>query len=79
MKFCDIMRINYNNGKDGIPRFSDKRLAERVVFAKLKVRNKFNKKKTEPKGKAEDGAYCPKEKVGQAWSYTKDITKEEDK
>ena len=31
------------------------------------------------KGKAEDGAYCPKEKVGQAWSYTKDVTKEEDK
>lgn len=29
------------------------------------------KKQKEPKGKAEDGSYCPKRKVGQSWAYTK--------
>lgn len=38
------------------------------------------KKQKEPKGKAEDGSYCPKKKAGQSWSYTKDrVEKENDR
>lgn len=38
------------------------------------------RKPKEPKGKAEDGSYCPKKKAGQSWSYTKDrVEKENDR
>lgn len=51
----------------------DKILGEMFFIAKMKERKKlFNRKSKEPKGKAEDGSYCPKRKFGQSWAYTKD-------
>ena len=38
------------------------------------------KKAKEPKGRAEDGSYCPKKKPGQSWSYIKDnVEKDNDR
>lgn len=44
------------------------------------IMKRKEKKQKEPKGKAEDGSYCPKKKAGQSWSYTKDrVEKENDR
>ena len=44
------------------------------------MKKRKERKPKEPKGKAEDGSYCPKKKAGQSWSYTKDrIEKENDR
>ncbi len=74
MKLYDIATFNYHHSadKNGVPHIDNHQLAEMVTFGKFKARKKFNRKIKEPKGKAEDGSYCPKEKVGQSWSYTKD-------
>lgn len=41
------------------------------MFCSL-LKKRKNKKTKEPKGKAEDGSYCPKKKAGQSWAYAKD-------
>jgi len=41
------------------------------------LKKRKNKKTKEPKGKAEDGSYCPKKKVGMSWAYNKETFKEE--
>lgn len=56
----------------------NKKLGEMFFVAKMKYRKKFNRNDKEPKGKAEDGAYCPKNKFGQSWAYTKDRVEKED-
>ena len=44
------------------------------------ITKRKERKPKEPKGKAEDGSYCPKKKAGQSWSYTKDrVEKENDR
>lgn len=55
----------------------DKKLGEMFFVAKMKERKKTKHGK-EPKGKAEDGSYCPKKKAGQSWAYTKDNTEKEE-
>lgn len=42
------------------------------------IMKRKEKKQKEPKGKAEDGSYCPKRKAGQSWSYTKDKSEKEE-
>lgn len=57
----------------------NKKLGEMFFVAKMKDRKKFNRNDKEPKGKAEDGSYCPKNKFGQSWAYTKEkVEKEND-
>lgn len=56
----------------------DKKLGEMLFVAKMKERKKSNRKIKEPKGKAEDGSYCPKSKFGQSWAYTKEKVEKED-
>ena len=59
------------NGESGIPL--------KTLMSWIKVMPQKRKTK-EPKGRAEDGSYCPKEKAGQSWSYTKDrVEKENDR
>jgi len=41
------------------------------LFWKAAERNANRRKLKEPKGKASDGEYCPKEKFGQSWAYAK--------
>lgn len=72
MKIFEIANLLY------VPK--DKKLGEMFFIAKMKERKKTNRKTKEPKGKAEDGSYCPKKKAGQSWSYTKDrVEKENDR
>ena len=49
---------------------------ERLVYKALS--RQVQKKNKEPKGKAEDGEYHPKEKYGQSWAHTKNKKEEED-
>lgn len=71
MKFYEVANLIYSA--------EDKVLGEMFFVSKMKMRRKFNRNRKEPKGKAEDGSYCPKEKSGQSWSYTKDrVEKEND-
>ena len=49
---------------------------ERLVYASLS--KQVRKKHKEPKGRAEDGAYCPKGKTGQSWAHVKNKKEEED-
>ena len=72
MKVYELANLMYHTDKKGAPKIDNPQLAEMVAFGKFKARKKFNRKNKEPKGKAENGSYCPKEKVGQSWSYTKD-------
>ena len=72
MKLYELANLMYHTDKKGAPKIDNPQLAEMVAFGKFKARKKFNRKNKEPKGKAENGSYCPKEKVGQSWSYTKD-------
>lgn len=72
MKLYELVNLMYHTDKKGAPKIDNPQLAEMVAFGKFKARKKFNRKNKEPKGKAENGSYCPKEKVGQSWSYTKD-------
>ena len=64
MKIFEVANLLYNT--------EDKTLGEMFFVSKMKMRRKFNRNRKEPKGNAKDGSYCPKEKVGQSWSYTKD-------
>ena len=68
-----MYKIGYENLYLNI--FSDTRLFD--LFDKAISKRKSPKQK-EPKGNAKDGAYCPKEKVGQSWAHI-DKSKEEDK
>ena len=43
---------------------------ERLVWRALENSTKKRKQK-KPKGNASEGEYCPKEKFGQSWAYTK--------
>lgn len=60
-------RATYN-GESGIP------LKTLMGWIKIKPQKRKTK---EPKGKAEDGSYCPKKKVGMSWAYNKETFKEE--
>ena len=46
------------------------------------VLDSINKRKErkikEPKGKAEEGSYCPKKKAGQSWAHIKDTKEDKD-
>lgn len=58
-------------GESGIP--------TKTLLSWIKIKPERRKIK-EPKGRAEDGSYCPKKKFGQSWAYTKDnIERENDK
>lgn len=70
MKVFEIANLLYSP--------KDKKLGEMFFVAKMKERKKFNRNSKEPKGKAEDGSYCPKNKFGQSWAYTKETNKEEE-
>ena len=61
------MRLNFSGTQPQLENLVYKILSKQV-----------QKKRKEPKGKAEDGAYCPKEKPGMSWSHTKNKKEEED-
>lgn len=42
------------------------------------ILSRQNKKEKEPKGRAEDGQYCPKAKPGQSWAHIEKTGKEGD-
>lgn len=42
------------------------------------ITKRKERKPKEPKGNAKDGSYCPKNKFGQSWAYTKETNKEEE-
>lgn len=42
------------------------------IFFEVAQKNLKHKKEKIPKGRAESGEYCPKEKVGQCWAYLKE-------
>jgi hypothetical protein len=67
MKIFEVANLLYNT--------EDKKLGEMFFVSKMKMRRKFNRNHKEPKGNAKDGNYCPKDKFGQSWAYTKDVTK----
>ena len=48
------------------------------MFCDALRKQRKKKKVKEPKGKAEDGSYCPKVKPGQSWSHTKDTRKDDE-
>jgi len=70
MKIFEIANLLYEP--------KDKKLGEMFFLSKTRLRKRLNHNPKEPKGKAEDGSYCPKEKAGQSWSHIKDTKKEED-
>ena len=51
------------NGESGIPL--------KTLLSWIKIKPEKRKQK-EPKGKAEEGSYCPKKKAGQSWAHTKE-------
>ena len=64
----DFRHISFKGG-------SNKNLFSMLSRAIGKVKPK---KVKEPKGDANDGAYCPKMKPGQSWAYSKDRKEEEE-
>lgn len=42
------------------------------------ITKRKERKPKEPKGNVKDGSYCPKNKFGQSWAYTKETNKEEE-
>lgn len=56
----------------------DRKLGEILFLSKMRMRKKFYRDNKEPKGNAKDGSYCPKNKFGQSWAYTKETNKEEE-
>ena len=67
--------IDFDNVKIG------KRYSRDVFKMFIEAQKKQKKRKLrDPKGKAEDGSYCPKKKPGQSWSYIKDnVEKDNDR
>ena len=70
MKVFEIANLLYSP--------KDKKLGEMFFIAKMKERKKFSRNNKEPKGNANEGSYCPKNKFGQSWAYTKETNKEEE-
>lgn len=81
---CCYYKTSYIGG-DTMIDFSNITIGENTNLKIFKmflnsIMKRKEKKQKEPKGKAEDGSYCPKKKAGQSWSYTKDrVEKENDR
>ena len=79
MKLYEFVRLDLGQKEDkrGFVHLNNPDLCELVSFSRITARMKLKKKQKEPKGNADEGKYCPKEKTGQAWSHIKDTKKEE--